>query len=201
MRYNAPMSFQPSPFFMVLLAIPTIIGCIQWLGWKRAVLVMSSLSAFAYVIETIGLKTGFPYGSFSYGNMLGAKLFATTPWTVPFGWVPLLLASWVTVWRWLRPVELRLCGTLAVLIALDLILDPIAVALGFWKYTHPGIWFEVPFTNFLGWIFSGCIGCLILQLLTKQEDIPNKRSLRLIQLGFLQVLGIVSLWLLKTALA
>lgn len=195
------MSLQISPVFMVLLAIPTIIGCIQWLGWKRAALVLLSLSAFAYGIETIGLKTGFPYGSFTYGDMLGAKLFETTPWTVPFGWVPLLLASWVTVWRWLRPVELRVCGTLAALIALDLILDPIAVTLGFWKYANPGIWFDVPFTNFLGWIFSGFIGCLMLQPLTKNEDIPSAKSRHLMQLGFLQVIGVIVLWIQKTALS
>lgn len=194
------MSLQPSPVFMILLAIPTVIGCVQWLGWKRAALVLLSLSAFAYAIETIGLKTGFPYGAFTYSDLLGAKLFGTTPWTVPFGWVPLLLASWVTVWRWLRPVELRVCGTLAALIALDLILDPIAVALSFWKYAHPGFWYGIPITNFLGWVFSGFIGCLILQLLTKQEVIPNKKSRRLIQLGFLQALGVLLLWITKTAL-
>lgn len=185
---------------MVLLAIPTIIGCLQWLGWKRAALVLLSLSAFAYAIETIGLKTGFPYGIFAYSDLLGAKFFGTTPWTVPFGWVPLLLASWVTVWRWLRPIELRILGTVALLIALDLVLDPIAVALGFWKYAHPGIWFSIPFTNYLGWIFSGFIGCLILQLLTKQEGVPDIRARRLIQLGFLQALGVILLWIQKTAL-
>ena len=185
---------------MVLLAIPTVIGCIQWLGWKRAALVLLSLSAFAYGIETIGLKTGFPYGAFTYSDLLGTKLFGTTPWTVPFGWVPLLLASWVTVWQWLRPVEFRILGTIALLVAIDLILDPIAVALSFWKYAHPGVWFGIPITNFLGWIFSGFIGCLMLQLLTKQEVIPNKKSRRLIQLGFLQALGVLLLWITKTAL-
>lgn len=194
------MSFELSPFFMVLLAIPTAIGCINWLGWKRATFVLLSLSAFAYFIETIGLKTGFPYGVFAYTDQLGWKLFGTTPWTVPFGWVPLLLASWVTVWQWLRPVELRVFGTIVLLVALDLILDPMAVALGFWKYAHPGLWFNIPFTNFLGWVFSGCIGCLILQLLTKQEDIPDKKSRRLIQFGFLQALGMMFLWIAKTAL-
>lgn len=200
MRYNAPMSFELSPFFMVLLAIPTVLGCINWLGWKRAMLVVGSLSACAYLIETIGLKTGFPYGVFVYSDLLGSKLFGTTPWTVPCGWVPLLLASWVTIWQWIRPVEFRIFGTVFLLVALDLMLDPMAVALGFWKYAQPGFWFHVPFTNFLGWILSGCIGCLILQSLTKQEANPDKKSRRLMQLGFLQALGVLLLWLTKTAL-
>lgn len=180
---------------MLLLAIPVMIGCIKWLGKKRAIYLLSALSIFAYLIETIALRTGFPYGQFSYSGALGYTLFGVTPWTVPFGWVPLIIASWILAWRFTRVLELRIPLTIGILVVIDLVLDPAAVSLGFWKYAHPGFWGGVPYTNFLGWILSGFLGCLLLQALTKEATKPNSYTLVWLLTGFLPAIGTIALWL------
>jgi putative membrane protein len=184
-----------APLFMALSAIPVTIGCIKWLGAPRAIRLLIALSAFAYIIETIALRTGFPYGTFTYTEHLGYKLFGTTPWTVPFGWVPLIIASWTLAWRYTSSITHRFILTIGTLVTIDLILDPAAVSLGFWKYAHPGLWGGVPYTNFLGWMLSGFVGCLILHAFTKQQQ-PSHANARLWLLtGFLPAIGTVVLWL------
>ncbi len=180
---------------MVLSAIPMTIGCIKWLGKQRALYLLAILSAYAFLIETIALRTGFPYGHFTYSNALGTLIFGITPWTVPLGWVPLLIATWVLAWRFMPLIEMRILLTTFFLVGIDLILDPAAVSLGFWKYAHPGFWGGVPYTNFLGWMLSGIIGCLILQTLTKSEAEPDARTRPWLLAGFLPAIGIVILWL------
>lgn len=185
-----------APFFMLLSAVPVTIGCIKWLGTKRAIYVLATLSAFAYLIETIALRTSFPYGQFSYTAILGYTLFGITPWTVPFGWVPLLIASRILAWQVMPQIKLYTLLTTSILVAVDLILDPAAVSLGFWKYAHPGIWGGVPYTNFLGWMLSGLLGSLILQTLTKKEQKPNPNARLWLLAGFLPAVGTVALWLI-----
>lgn len=184
-----------APFFLLLAAMPVGIGCVKWLGGMRTVFLLSLLSAFAYLIETIALRTGFPYGAFHYNNTLGAVLFDTTPWTVPFGWVPLIIASWTLVRRvTVKPIT-HILLTTALLVSIDLILDPAAVSLGFWTYEHPGFWGGVPYTNFLGWIFSGFLGSALLHLLTKHAQTPSREARSWLLAGFLPAIGTIVLWI------
>jgi putative membrane protein len=164
-----------SAVMTVLLALPAIYGCYVWLGRKRAVLLLISLGLFSYGIECFGLLTGFPYGTFSYTENVGILLFDLLPLTLPFAWVPLLLGAYVLAHKQTKNAMHRYLLTIAYLLAIDLVLDPGAVFLGFWEYAATGIWYGVPFTNFLGWIVSGSIGYLILrQFLKNNTSTPPK---------------------------
>jgi putative membrane protein len=184
-----------APFFLLLAATPVVIGCVRWLGGVRAFFLLSLLSAFAYLIETIALRTGFPYGTFHYNNALGTVLFDTIPWTVPLGWVPLIIASWTLVRRTPLHPRAHILGTTALLVLIDLILDPAAVSLGFWTYAHPGFWGGVPYTNFFGWVFSGFVGSLFLYLCTKHAPAPSREAHHWLLAGFLPAVGTIALWL------
>jgi putative membrane protein len=60
----------------------------------------------------------------------------------------------------------------------DLVLDPGAVALNFWQYQWTGIFYGVPFMNFIGWILTGIIAS-ILAVITMGDDFnkPGPRAL------------------------
>ena len=106
---------------------------------------------YALVLETVAVKTGVPYGRFSYGPKIGKLLFDAVPWTVPFSWTP--LALWALT---LSRGRIFLAG--ALLVGVDLCLDPGAVAQEFWRYEAGGAYFSVPLSNFLGWLLSGSLG-------------------------------------------
>ncbi len=159
-----------SAAFVLVLWFPSLLAAKNWLGWKRAVLLLGTLGAFAIAIETIAIKTGLPYGQFSYGDKIGAKLFGVVPWTVPFSWPPLVLGAMALAAR-IAPKR-RLIGGTLILLCFDLVLDPGAVQQKFWAYKAGGVYYGVPFSNFCGWIVSGWIGSWIFRRLTQEKPAP-----------------------------
>jgi putative membrane protein len=137
---------------------------------KQGIIVFILLSFFALCIEYIGLTTGFPYGDFSYSNHLGAKIAGILPFTVFFGWSPLLLWIWIIFHRITSKKWLVITLSLALLVLSDFFIDPAAVRLNFWQYFEP-FYYGVPLSNFVGWIISGCIAFIICSLfLTKKPQ-------------------------------
>lgn len=162
---------------IILFSLPAFIGIIKWLNWKKGLLLIICLGLFALSIETIGLITGFPYSHFEYHLPVGHKLWGLTPWTVFFAWSPFVLGAFALAKkRFDRPIHLLFFSTL-LLVVFDLVLDPGAVARGLWAYDQGGIWFGVPLQNFLGWVFSSFIACLVLFWATKKEPLTKQQVL------------------------
>lgn len=150
---------------MVSLALPSFAATVKWLGWRGGIILISTLGVYALVIETAAIVTGFPYGHFGYSVHLGYKLFGYTPWTVIFGWTPLVLASGAVAYRLSEKIWLRVPIIILLLLFFDLVLDPGAVLLGFWKYPAGGAFYGVPISNFAGWLFSGLLGAFLFAAL------------------------------------
>lgn len=162
-----PGSHIISAIGMALLALPAFIATVKWLGWKNGLIVIVILSVYALAIETAAITTGFPYGHFGYSEHLGFKLFGLTPWTVPFGWVPIMLAAGAIALRLSNNGFIRIPFIAAILVVFDLVLDPGAVLLGFWKYPGGGVFYGVPLSNFAGWVVSGAIGAFVFEIVIK----------------------------------
>jgi bisanhydrobacterioruberin hydratase len=114
------------------------------------------------VIEHTGIVTCFPYGCFSYGDLLGAKIGGHVPWTVFIAWSPLLLGIWAVfsprVAGKTYSLTMRLIGSTILLVLCDMVLDPGAVLYGFWTFVDGGWRYGVPRSNFGGWLVSGFLG-------------------------------------------
>lgn len=154
-----------SSISVVLFALPCAWAAKMWLGWRDAVILLTVLGVVALLIETSAIVTGFPYGHFGYSDHLGYKLFAVVPWTVAFAWTPLLLAAYSVAANVTRSRVFKILITTLTLLIFDLVLDPGAVHLGFWKYADAGAFYGVPISNFLGWIVSGSVGAIILEMM------------------------------------
>lgn len=149
---------------VVIFAIPCFWAAKMWLGWRDATVVFIIFGLYALAVESIAIATGFPYGAFSYSEHLGYKLFAVVPWTVAFAWTPLLLAAYSIAAKLFRSRIARIVFTTVALVAFDLVLDPGAVRLGFWRFTEEGVYYGVPISNFAGWMLSGFVGAVFLDL-------------------------------------
>ncbi len=156
----------------LLIALPSFVALWRYLGPKGATLSLLSLSALGFAVETTGVMTGFPYGPFYYGDSLGPKVADLVPYLLPLSWVPLVLgAVAATAPRRTRESRKTLLPersvswvlSAAVLLALvDGVLDPGAAALGFWVWPEGGIYYGVPITNYLGWLFSSFLAAALL---------------------------------------
>ena len=194
-----------SSVFVILFAIPSYLALWRWLGTSRALQVLAALGAFAVGIEAFAIATGWPYGGFDYGDKIGAKVLNLVPWTVPFAWTPQVLGAFALNAHW--PFERvrkfgfwrAIIGGTLILLSFDLVLDPGAVQQKFWTYTHPGLYYGVPFSNFVGWLFSGGIGMAILWALSKSAQFEAPRALMIsvtwILCFWTSVCGWASLWL------
>jgi len=133
---------------------------------RRALAILSGLTMYTYAIEYVGLKTGWPYGEFQYLAELG-PVVAGVPIALPILFLPLVLnAVLLTVLvlgRLGRSRVLRLLVAIGIVLGIDLILDPAAVALGFWTYEQ-GVYYGVPLSNYAGWLLSGTVAVLAIDL-------------------------------------
>lgn len=140
---------------LVLMGFVCLFGLQKSIGYSKALSILSVLGLFALLLEYTSIHTGFPYGYFLYSNKLGFKLLDTVPWTVFLGWTPLVIGCVGLSERVSSSFWMRIFLSTFFLVLIDLVFDPVAVALGFWSWIHPGAYFGVPAVNFLGWVFSG----------------------------------------------
>lgn len=168
-----------SPIAVIAFSIPVLIALYRLERW-RGIAAFAAVGIFAIIIETIGLHTGFPYGSFTYTDHFGLSLPGGAPLFLPFAYVPLVIGAVGLVRA--RP-GLRIALATLLLVAVDLVLDPGAVAFGLWSYAAPGILHGVPLSNFIGWLISGAIATSIAYAFIRSNDRALASSL-LLHLSF-----------------
>ena len=160
-----PWSHYLSAVNVVLFALPSFWAVRWWLGWRDGAIFLAALGLFALAIETSAIITGFPYGHFGYSDLLGYRILGLVPWTVAFAWTPLILGAYTVAANLFSNRIARIVATTLILTLFDVVLDPGAVLLGFWKYDGGGWFYGVPMSNFAGWLVSGAIGSILIELL------------------------------------
>lgn len=163
-----PLAFNP---FLVLLGIlvmrsPLVVGVLPVVG-RRAGLGLLALTAYAYGIELLGVHTGQPYGDFHYGVDLGPML-GGVPIALPVFFLPLVLNAYLLCLLLLgdraESVVVRLLAVASLVLAIDVVLDPGAVELGFWVYPDGGAFYGVPLSNYAGWVLSATVSVVVIDL-------------------------------------
>lgn len=103
--------------------------------------------------EIIGVNTGWIFGNYSYGEVLGLKIF-NTPLLIGLNWFlvaycTICLIDYMPANAWIK----YLAG-IFLLVALDYFIEPAAIRLGFWNWENGNI----PLGNYSGWAaISGLI--------------------------------------------
>jgi putative membrane protein len=156
-----PLAFNPLLVLSGVLVMrsPLVVGVSPVVD-RRALLGVLGLAAYAYVIEIVGIRTGFPYGEFHYGVDLGPML-GGVPLALPVFFLPLVCNAYLLCLLLLGPLSertvTRLLAVIGLVLAMDVVLDPGAVALGFWAYLGGGAFYGVPLSNYAGWVLSATV--------------------------------------------
>lgn len=133
--------------------------------WKQPGLWVSSAILWlgGMGVEWIGVHTNWPFGEYGYSDFFGIHLFSV-PLTLGFAWIAVvgnsaLLSGGGSSWigKLIRAIK---TGFWAIL--LDLVLDPVAHARGFWHWEAPGGFYGVPWTNYISWFIMGAFLSLFL---------------------------------------
>lgn len=166
-----PPELALNPFLLVaatfVMRLPLIAGLTPLIT-RRAAIALLTLASFTYAVELVGVRTGLPYGEFSYQLALGPMLFGEVPLALPLFYFPLLLNSYLLGLLLLGPRATtrlrRVIAGIAIVLVMDLVLDPAAVDLGFWAYAEGGSYYDVPLSNYLGWVFSATIAMSLIEV-------------------------------------
>ncbi|PSQ07035.1 carotene biosynthesis protein [Halobacteriales archaeon QS_6_71_20] len=173
----APLAFHGGLILLGTLVMrsPLIVGLAPLVG-RRELAGVGLLSAYAYGIEYVGIATGWPYGEFEYLVALGPEL-GGVPLGLPVFFLPLVANAYLLCLLLMgeraASTASRLLAVIALVLTLDVVLDPGAVALGFWAYDGVanvgavGVlsgagFYGVPLSNYAGWVLSATVAVVVL---------------------------------------
>ncbi|NHN58170.1 MULTISPECIES: bisanhydrobacterioruberin hydratase [Halorussus] len=150
-------------FGTVVMRLPLVAGLAPVVD-RRAGLALLAVTAYSYAIEYVGVHYGAPYGEFSYRLELG-PMVGGVPVGLPVFFLPLVVNAFLLVVLLLPRAGRagRMLAALGVVLLVDLVLDPAAVGLGFWAYDGGGIYYDVPLSNFRGWLLSGLVAVSLVE--------------------------------------
>ncbi len=113
---------------------------------KHAYWILAILFFMGMAVEILGVKTGFPFGEYAYGTVLGPKLGGVSL-IIGFNWFYLVVCAvavtqYLTNKKWLITLIAPLLLTL-----MDILIEPVAIALEYWHWELV----EVPLSNYIAW--------------------------------------------------
>ncbi len=112
--------------------------------------------AAGFIIEFIGVKTGYIFGVYYYGDVLKPQI-SDVPIAIGFAWHSTLMASAGLIQKFSK-INHRMISNKAkaVIVGLlmmyfDILLEPAAVALNYWSWQNS----IVPIQNYIAWFVIG----------------------------------------------
>lgn len=153
---------------------------------RRTVLFAFVVGALGYFVEVLGVWTGRVFGEYQYGDVLGVKLL-NVPLLIGLNWSMLVFAVGVPLSRTSLPVWVKMVlGSLA-MVALDLLIEPVAIHLGFWNWEQT----TVPVQNYVAWGLVSAVFFTLFFLLPVRRENPVARYVLAAQVLFFAGLNLV----------
>ena len=159
--------FQAMTPIMILLAV---LGLIRYHDGDRN-LKMVAITLFilfaGFGVEVLGVKTGVIFGAYSYGTVLMPKIMET-PLIIGVNWLLLVYTARAMVEYWDTTEWIKVPVVAILVTVFDIVLEPVAIKLGFWSWAGD----SVPFQNYFAWfvialVFSGIIAVSKVKLLNE----------------------------------
>lgn len=131
-----------TPLNLMLTAAIILLNHSHWRhSWLFAFTYMAGLA-----VELIGVNTGFPFGEYEYGTVLGPKM-SETPLIIGVNWFILIYASNSIAKQWGMTIVTRAIAAGALMFFLDLLIEPVAITYNFWTWAQV----SPPLENYLAW--------------------------------------------------
>ncbi len=144
--------------------------------------------------EVLGVNTGFPFGDYAYGSVLGPKLWAT-PLLIGINWTLVTFTANELVRQYLpanNPKWLFLLLGAALPTLLDVLIEPVAIQLGYWTWANGGL---PDWPNYAGWFAVSLLISLAYRKWIRGAFNPLAPwlwGLQLLFFGFLGLMGLLA---------
>ncbi len=145
--------------------------CWKFLGWSICVV------AITWSLEWLGVHMGWIFGRYQYHSVLQPEI-SDVPLAVGFSWLTLLLSAAALERQLPSRLQndrvLRRSLTIAILLLIfDIVLEPGAIKLGYWRWQND----SVPWGNYFSWFGIGwALAYVTLRLNLWRGDFPQIAS-------------------------
>jgi putative membrane protein len=142
-----------------------------------------------FLAEWIGVHKGWLFGNYAYDNTLGLKL-SGIPLMIGINWFLLIYATGVAMQRMrLKSAFFRVVTGAAVLVLLDLLIEPIAIKFNYWHWNSPGL----PLKNYICWFLLSAGMLYVFELFRFKKQSIAAPVLLLTEFVFFGLLNLVVL--------
>lgn len=129
---------------------------------------MAAAFLIGYGSEVSGIHTGFPFGNYQYGPVLGPQLFEV-PVMIGVNWLILVYLTGTLLNKWIQnDVLAAVIGAFA-MVMIDYAIEPVAITLDFWTWEN-GL---IPLSNYLGWFGVA----FIIQMIFRKADFIKENKI------------------------
>ncbi|NJN19319.1 MAG: carotenoid biosynthesis protein [Oscillochloris sp.] len=171
----------------LLILQGTLMGCWLAVNYRWYGVVATGLILFiSWLVEHVGATTGFPFGTYTYTDVLQPQIFGVVPLAIPFAWLLIVTAAvGVAEQIWIRQnnnddrrlsiTKVLMAASFAVL--LDITIEPFAVHINHywvWSNVEPGSYYGIPASNFIAWWITSLI--LVWVLLFQRRRAAQQRN-------------------------
>lgn len=151
-----------TPYTLLLSAVILFAFHRRWNLRFIAAIVVIALAGFW--VEVLGVKTGVIFGGYSYGPVLGIK-WKQVPLIIALNWLILIYCSYIIAGKLLRSALPRLALTAALMVGMDVIMEPVAITLDMWTWEAVA----PPLQNYAAWfgisfLFAGLLHYLKIEV-------------------------------------
>jgi uncharacterized membrane protein len=173
--------------FFNLFITATLIFQDVWFTSKYPWQTLFLLFSMGMAIEILGVQTGFPFGEYSYGTVLGPR-FAGVSIIIGLNWFYLVVSA-VGLLRWigLQNFWLTIVFASIILTAVDFLIEPVAIALDYWQWEAV----DVPWTNYAAWFVVSLPLVYLYQKITPYPPVQFPAKVLLLQVVFFSVIQLM----------
>ena len=137
------------PFHLLLMFLLMLISQKTWN--RDFIIFLLVIYSAGFAIEYFGVHTGLIFGSYHYGATLGFQL-SEIPLIIGINWILMIYSAGVTIgYLPINQVWLKSVLAAAMLVGLDLLIEPVAIRFDYWSWANE----IIPIQNYVAWfVFS-----------------------------------------------
>lgn len=141
-----------------------------------------------FTAEQIGVHTGLLFGNYSYSNHLGVS-FYDVPLIIGINWSILSIGAWHLCKRLHRNKWVNIFAASLLMVLFDIVMEPTAIDLNYWKWENG----EIPFYNYFSWFLISIPAVFICSKI-QTENSGISKTVFISQALFFTFLSIRILW-------
>jgi bisanhydrobacterioruberin hydratase len=172
-----------TPYTLLLSLFLLLINQREWARFLFLFMVTVMLAGF--FVEVFGVKTGILFGQYQYGRALGWKQF-DVPLLIGVNWFILTFSTGMTAGLLRINRFLQAVFAAALMVAMDFVLEPVAMAYDFWSWEGD----MVPLRNYFSWFIISLIFQVLFQGLRLKQINRFAIILFIVQLIFFMTLSL-----------